>query len=310
MIAVAVIILIILFFVLGKGADLVVNNLKSLATSMGLPVQTLGLLLGFVTSLPELAIATNATVDGLPGLSYGNLLGAIVVLFCLVIGIAVVVNRGIATDGNAPSLFAATMYFMLPIVVGVDGRVTTLDGLLILFSFIPIVFFLFRPHRHLFNFEIAIIRQRAVLQEIALVLVGLVLIIFSSHFIVDQAKVLVTGSSISPFLVGLIIFSIGTNLPELTVTITAWRRHAPDLSLSNLVGSSVANVLILGVVALAKPIAVTVGPSFYGLGAFLLIAGLAVTWFVKTDHKLTTKEGLALIGVYAFFLATQLTLLV
>lgn len=300
----------ILFFFLGKGAALVVNNLKAIAQRLGLSIGTLGLVLGFVTSLPEIAIATKASIDGVSSLSMGNLLGAVMVLFCLILGLSITLNRGIATDGHAGGIVAATVYFALPILLGLDGTIGAFDGFILLFAFIPLLVLLFRPRQQHVRFEISLVHDRSLFNHLILAVVGMLIVAVASDLIVRQTEHLLANTGISPFIIGLLIFGIGTNLPELTIAITAWRRHSAELSVSNLVGSSVTNIVIIGVLAVARPLVITNTISFLVSGIFLVVAGSLMAWFFWSQKKLSSREGLILLAVYFIFVSTQLFLLV
>ena len=116
--------------------------------------------------------------------------------------------------------------------------------------------------------------------------------------IIHYIQLVLDAYQLPAFLVGLIAFSFGTNLPELTVTIRSWRRHIRDLSMSTLIGSALTNGLTIGAFALMTPILITINYSYLALfvGNIVLLGVLSL--FYQSGKSFTRAEGVTLIALY------------
>jgi len=295
----------VLFIILGKAADIIIVHIRALAEKIGLSIFFLGILLGMLTSLPELAIGLNAITENIGGIALGNLMGGIVVLLCLVLGTSALLNRNIKTNGKTTRFLPILLYILLPIGLGFDGRIGIIDGavLVILYFWLLYTFYLQR-HPNTTK-KSSTYKAQTVLKDGFYVVAALALVVVSSTGIVRVTERLLESYPVSPFLVGLLLYSLGTNLPELTVTFRSWKNNIRDLSLSNLIGSSISNIFLIGVFATMKPFAVSLTASHYAFGAFMVVMLTVVFIFYKTSNKITRIEGLALVCLYIAFLATQ-----
>ncbi|MDP3975178.1 MAG: hypothetical protein Q8P88_02760 [Candidatus Jorgensenbacteria bacterium] len=295
--------LIVLFYLLGKSADLAIVNVRRLGESLGVKIFSLGIALGFLTSLPELSVGINSLLLDIRALSLGNLLGGILVIFGLVLGVSVILNRSIETGAKAGSFLPIVIFIMAPLLLGLDGTISRVDGIAIVVGYALVLWYLlYRGPREKFERHDSV---RGIANKLLLILVGMVLVLAISYFVIQVTLLLTKDLGISPFVIGIVLFSIGTNLPEIIVAIRSWKRNVKELSLSTLVGSAIANPAIVGVFALIKPFTVQVEPSYYLLLVFTLILLAVLNRFYETEHKLTRLEGIVLVGFYALFIALQ-----
>lgn len=307
-----IIIILILFVVLTKAADLVVKSLREIARKLNIKQNFLGIILGFLTTLPEAAIAMNATATGTPALSLGNLYGGIVVLFCLILGLNIVLNKGIQTSGRTTSLTMSFLCIIFPLFLGFRGELTVIDGLLILAWHSYIVYLLYKNSKRgkaeedTKESETVTFQKSKFFSSLSFMLLGVVAVIISSNFIVRITEDILHQFNVGPFIVGLLLFSLGTNLPEFSIAITAWRKDLRQLSLSNLFGSAFANIMIIGFMALAVDIPITIDRSYYVILIFLIALFLLLMRFYKTGRRLTRKEGYALFALYGIFVAVEI----
>lgn len=295
------------FYLLGKAADLVIYNIRILGEKLGIKIFFLGILLGLFTSLPELAVGLNATIKNISPLAVGNLFGGIIVLFSLVLGVSIVLNRKINASEKLTNFFLIFAYFLLPLFLSLNGYLSSLEGIALIIIYFLLIFYLYwqQKHQSLLAGKI-IINKNKLLKNILLVILGLVLVVIISNIIIRFTEALLEYWAVPAFLVGLILFSFGTNLPEIIVTIRSWRRHIKDLSLSNLLGSGMANILILGFLIFLKPVFLQINLIYYSLMFFMVILLLLVVIFYRTGRRLTQKEGMVVLTIYFLFLATQL----
>lgn len=294
-----------LFLVLGFSADQVTKNLRLLAVKLGIPMLLLGMLLGLLTSFPEGAIAINAMLNNIQGLSVGNLLGGSVVMLSLILGLGIVLNKEIKNDGRLGFLILCLVYLLLPLALASKGYLNYIDGILMIIIYFILITRLYTTNNFHNNLKVAFLNEAKIAREIFIVLGGIVLILLSSHFIIDITTDLLREYNLSPFIIGLLFFPIGTNLPELTVAITSWRRKDKELSFSNLLGSSIANILILGILIIIRTFPINLDYNYYITLIFLSIIILVILIFYRSGKRLAFSEGIALIVIYALYIFMQ-----
>ena len=301
----------ILFYFLGKSADLIVLNIRKIGERLGIKIFFLGLILGFLTSLPEFSVGVNAITQNLPEIPMGNLLGGIIVLFGLILGASLVLNRRITTDGKISSFLPILIYIALPFAFGLDNKISSFEGFVIILAYFLIIFRLYLQNKNNNgNNEKIQIAKKEFFKKLSTVLLGFVLLIVISNLIIQLTIALLNNLGIPILAAGILIFSLGTNLPEIIVTFRSWRRHIKELSISTLIGSALANPAIIGIFSLIKPINFTADLSYYLLMAFTLLLLVFLLRFYETNKALTKREGFFLISIYLAFLLTQVLFLV
>lgn len=297
--------IILLFYILGKSADIVVLNVRKIGERFGIRIFFLGLIIGFLTSLPEFSIGVNALITGTADISFGNLIGGIFVLFGLVLGLSIVLNRKIHTDGKLSTILPIVSYLLIPLFLGLDGSISLLDGTVLILLYFFIVYHAYAKGHHIEREVRVSVTKKDMMKMFFSLVAGIAFIIVISHLIIELSLVLLERFNVSKMLIGLLFFSIGTNLPEIIVTIRSWKRNVEELSLSNILGSALANILIVGIFSFVSPIAIAAN-GFY----FVTIISMAIilgffAFFYETGRELTRREGILLIGIYAVFVIIQ-----
>lgn len=301
--------LLVLFAALGVAANFVVKNIKYIATVLKIKLFAFGILLGLITTLPELSVGINATIGGVSSLSVGNLLSGSMVIFGLILGASVFLNGSVPTDGRLAILIPQALVILSPIPLGLDGRYGPWDGVAMVALYFGLVYYLYRAHH---TFDLAhpeIINRREITKAFFLAIAGVVFVLLASHWIVVITTDLLQHVNVSRLLIGVLVFAIGTNLPEITITIVSWRKKASDLSLSHLISSAFTNVLVLGVLATLRPITFGVGSVFWTVAIFLSVIMIMFVIFHTSGRRIGRREGLALLAVYALFLMVNVVLL-
>lgn len=303
--------LVILFVFLALAADLVVKNVSYLAKVLQIRLFALGIILAIITTLPELSVGINASREGIAGLSVGNILGGIVVIFGLVLGMSLLFNRQVDTDGELKSIVPQVAIIFLPLILGSDGLFSLFDGLILILVYLALVYYLYRTSRHFLNFGegIAILEKKKILKAVFFALIGAILVLLVSGRIVEITTNILEQWQISRLVVGILIFSVGTNLPEISIALTSWRKKASELSLSYLLSSAVANVLVLGVLSVINPLAFQVNYSYYSLVFFLAVMLSLLVIFYRSHKRLDRAEGAVLFFLYLLFLAVNFYLI-
>ncbi len=310
MMAFLILLLFILFYLLGKSADLVVLQVKGLGERFGIPLSFLGIILGLLTSVPELSVGINALLENAVAVSVGNLFGGVIVLFGLIYGGGIILNRKTKTDGKIWHIIPFFSYILLAIIFGITGTITEVEGGILMAGYLAFIFFLYlkgekkQSDHHFKRTPISLTKS------VLIVIAGLLGVIVLSKLIVFLSLEFIKDFHIPEFLTGFLVFSIGTNLPEVTITIRSWRKHIKDLSVANIYGSAIANIFIIGLLAFLKPIPIQTGMSYYAMAVAFLVLFILTVFFYKSDKKLTRPEGFALLGFYVLSVGTELILFI
>ena len=292
---------------LGWSADRFVLGSASTARYLGLPALLIGMvIIGFGTSAPELVVSAFASSEGHPEIALGNAYGSNIANIGLVLGIAalvspILVHRG-AVKVEIPMLFgvlalAAWQYR--------DGQLSRPEAAILLIAFVGFLTWSFWHATRTKGEHLAIDAEQELAEaglskkaSVVWMLVGLVLLVASSYYLVEGAKEVAHRLGLSDLVIGLTVIAIGTSLPELASAVAAARRSEHDLIIGNIVGSCLFNAL--GVVGLAGVIhPVRVDPEILtrdlpALGA-LTIALALVAYRFRRDRQINRVQGLLLL---------------
>ncbi len=301
--------LVVLFYFLGKSADLVISSVTKISRRFGIKIFFSGIILGFFTSLPELSIGVNALLNKIPNISLGNLLGGPIVLLGLILGASLILNRKTSTDGEIYKFLPILIFITLPFLFGLDNVLSRFEGIILIFAYLVLIYNLYLQNKNKKD-KVVCFSKKELLKQFSLTVLGLILLVVIANFIIRLTMILLGGFNVSVFAIGAVLFTLGTNLPEIIITIRSWKRHIKELSISNLIGSSLANPAIIGLFALIKPIYLKADLSFYLLMAFTLILFAFLLRFYKTNKELSRREGVVLVGIYGIFLVSQILFLV
>jgi len=303
---IAIISLVILFLILSKSADLIVLNLKKIGKKLGVKIFFLGIMLGIITSLPELAIGVNSLIKDVPDISFGHLMGGNIVLLGLILSISIILNRKIKTNDSSKPFLFTLIYLFLPLIFGLSGQLNIFNGIILILGYVFLMYYLYSDNKKREWIKISVVSQDRTSKNIFYIMLGLLGVMLSSELIVRTTLFILEDFNISPFIVGLLFYSIGTNLPELTIALRSFKRRVEELSFSNLIGATMAHILILGVFSFISPINIEVNASYLFLTLFSLVFFILLYIFYRSDRLLSRKEGYALLFMYFLFVAGQI----
>ncbi|KKT67429.1 MAG: Na+/Ca+ antiporter, CaCA family [Candidatus Woesebacteria bacterium GW2011_GWC2_45_9] len=312
----------VLSFVLIKSADQVVIALRHLTKSSGPKGAFIisALLLALATSFPELFVAITSALEGSPSLSLGNVLGANIANISLVVGAAGLLMGRVNVHGEflKRDVWIALVAGVLPIVLVFDGELSRVDGLILLSlygayasSFFKNRFleigneiregtFINRFFRRVNNID------GNKTKEAARLFLGIAVLLVSANLIVNTAQTLAVAANIPVFLIGLILLSIGTTLPELGFSIKSLQNKEPTMFFGNLLGSIIANsTLVIGVAAAIYPIRVAAIEE-YLIAAITFVVVFLLFWlFIRSKLKLERWEAGVLLTIYVVFVVVE-----
>ena len=305
--------LLILRFLLGlvllvAGAELLVRGASQLARTWGISSLVIGLtVVAFGTSAPEMAVSVMATVDGLPDIAVGNVVGSNIFNVLFILGIsAVVASLSVSTQLvriDVPVMVAAS--FVLWGFV-LDGRLGLLESVLMVGGLVAYTSLLIRMSRR----ETAAEKPAGdgapepgrPLRDILIVLIGLVMLVIGSRWLVAGATVLARYFGVSELIIGLTIIAAGTSLPELATSVLATARGQRDIAVGNVVGSNLFNILgILGVSGIVGG-GIAVSPLAVSFDIPVMTAvAIACLPIFFSGHGISRWEGLLFLCYYCAY---------
>jgi len=270
--------------------------------------------LGLLTSISEISVATNATLSGAPGVSVGNLIGATFVILFLILPVFAIASNGIELrHAISPKNLGLTLVVaLLPALLVIDGNVTRTEGALALLSYAALFYFI-HQQRTTLPMEPLPAEQRtkqAFYKDLGRILIGAVGIFFAAHFLVQQTIYFADLLTVPSSLIGLIVLSVGTNIPELVIAVRAVQQKRKDIAFGDYLGSIAMNVPVFGLVALASGTFFLEASEFYMTTA-LMTAGIAIFYsFARTGNHISRLEGVLLLLFYVCFFVIQLVNLI
>ncbi|MBB77527.1 MAG: hypothetical protein CL844_00825 [Crocinitomicaceae bacterium] len=306
-------ILILLFglSVLVVGGELLVRGAVGFSKKMKISSLVIGMtVVAFGTSAPELLVSAQSAIGGNPGIAIGNVIGSNIANISLVLALTVIVFP-IVMDRQTMRIDFPIMIFSMFLFsyFSFDGIITLIEGL-ILFSLVFIfTFFLFINSRSKENksvVEIELSNKESFGKLILFFLLGFICLYFGAEWFIDGsviiANYLFEGNPDKDLIIGVTVVAFGTSVPELATSLVAAYRKEPSLSIGNLIGSNIFNILlVLGFTSIIKPIKVSqdvlIFDSVYMIGvAFLLMILFLI------GKKINRFKGIVLILSYIVYI--------
>ena len=303
------------FALLYFGAEWLVKGSSSLARSLGVTPIVIGLtVVAFGTSAPELVVSVISSIQAKSMIAVGNVVGSNICNIALVLGLSALFNP-IKSDPSVvrrdiPIMLAISLYLLLLSFNSTLGRFegTTLFAGVILYTF--------------FNYSLAkkesagaaeieseledigFIASRS--KQVILIAIGIAGVVGGAQIVVDSAVKIMTILGVSEKFIGLTIVAFGTSLPELATSVVAAMRGEMDISIGNLVGSNVFNIMsVLGVASMVRPIPIPGGFIASGLWIDYLVMMFTsfLPWLMmRKDYTVCRRDGVVLLVCYLGYL--------
>ncbi len=341
-----IIMLILGFALLIKGGDWFVDGATGIARRFHLPELLIGAtVVSIGTTLPEVMVSAGAAFQGIGSIAYGNAIGSIICNTALIAAITIAVKPGVAARKSMalPVAFfygAAVVYCIVAYFTGYFSRMVGII-LLIIFA-LYMVLTVARMKKNSASVETVMLEEEngamvseselerisgedhvvetkedgtkdSLFKDIILLVLGAVLIAFGADFLVDNAIIIAEAFGVSEKVIGLTIVALGTSLPELVTAITSLVKGHGSLSLGNIIGANLFNlVLVSGAAITISPFEVPVAGTIGGINASLVldIPVMLIVMSVLTIptlfcEKLSRWQGVSLLGIYAAFCVLQ-----
>ena len=247
------------FLLLVWAADRLVAGASATARNLGVSPLIIGLVIvGFGTSAPELVVSAVATVRGNPGLAVGNAIGSNIANMGLILGFTAIVYPLRLESSTLKREYPLLLLIMLvTLFMALDMHLTRLEGFLLLGGLLGMILWLIRfskdrPDSDPFSQELEAEIPTDIPTRVAIfwLIISLIALPASSHFLVEGAVGIARTLHVSDTVIGLTIVAFGTSLPELATAITSAFRKEDDLAIGNIIGSNMFNLLgVLGIAA-------------------------------------------------------------
>ena len=284
MIFLEILLLVVGFVLLVKGADAFVDGCSNVAKALGIPSLIIGLtIVAFGTSAPELAVSLIASFKGNSAISVGNVVGSNICNMLLVLG--------------ATSLFAT---------LNCKRKLVTRDFVYLFLSYVAL--FIISVGTYIESGKVGIYmysllgdakgnmkkeensREKVTFKEILFIIIGLIAIVSGGELVVNSATAIAKIIGISDSVIALTVVAVGTSLPELVTSVVAAKKGEDDIAIGNVIGSNIFNILIV------NPLTISYNSLIDMI--VMVIAGILVYGFVLKDQKITKTRGIFMLILY------------
>ena len=289
------------------GTELVIKGAVNIAEYYKLSQVFVGLaILSIGTDLPEIVIAINASVHNVigntdtSGIIIGNAIGSSFSQISLVLGSVGLLGyltlkkRHLFEDGIM--LLGSVL---LVILLAFDGKITRVDGIVLIVVYLIYYFRLF--HQERIGKKIKKEFSKHIRKDILFLIIGIIIVIFTSELVIDNSISFAENFGIKQSFVGIIIIGLGTSLPELALALNAVRKKASGLSVGNLIGSNIFDILIpVGMGATIAELQIEKSLIMFDL-PFLFILSFIVLFFFNRKKGLQKTEAVILIAIFVIY---------
>ena len=328
--------------VLIKASDFLVESSAKLAKAAGISEFMIGLTIVAVgTSLPELVSSIAAAFYGNSGLVMGNIVGSNIANIALILAIGalfmpIIIQKRMFTREGMFLLFSSLLFYAFALT----GKIKPWHGIImiILYAF----YLVYIAQNEIFKgafvrFLKDLLRVRTgqgidklknaykeykdgrndsnkgkninllfVIKQLGIIAVSCFALYFSSKYLIPAAHNIAISLHVPDTIIGVTLLAIGTSLPELTVSIIAARKAKGDLLVGNILGSNIANILlIIGISSIISPLAITAGMIYFFMPVMLLIT-ILLLGFIRANWVVRMRDGFIFLILYAVFIAVMI----
>ena len=295
---------------LSHGGDVLTKSSVDLSLKFSVPKIIIGMtVVSFATSAPELIVSLNATLNGFSNFAIGNVIGSNIANIGLVLGIITIIypitlqQRFYTSD--FPILMLSTFLFYLLLITG--NKISRGEGivLLVLISLILIYLFLYQKKSISEFSDVGDISKISIPKSIFYVLFSGLLLWLGSETLIKSAISVANKYEISERVISVTMVAIGTSIPELAASVVASIKKQNDLSIGNLIGSNIFNLLVvIGITSTVLPIEQIDSKIIFNdmLWVILFSAIILPLAYLKRRNILTRKKGIILLTLYLIFI--------
>ena len=305
-----IILLVLGFIVLIKGADLFVDGACGLAQKFKVSKMLIGLtIVSFGTSAPELAVSIKSLLVGKGDFVLGNVIGSNILNILLIIGFSALIHslqvKNSTVKKELPITILITSLFAVLLSDnvfdrGIKNTFTRADGIIVLLFFSIFIYYLISMSRKKITEEQSI-NIMPLTKAIIYIFLGLIGVIIGSHFVVESSTIIAKILGVSDRLISLTIIALGTSLPELVTSLIATKKGEYDIAIGNVVGSNIFNIgVVIGVpVSIIGGIG-TINFNYVDL-LVMVISAIFLFMFSFNDYKISKREGFLFLLLFIIY---------
>ena len=303
------IILIVGFVVLIKGADIFVDGASSIALNLKLSKMLIGLtIVAFGTSAPEFAVSVKSIISGNADMLLGNVIGSNILNILLIIGICSLIHPIIVKSNTVKKeipivmLVSGLLFFLAKdnLFVSSVNEISRNDGFIILLFFTIFIYYLISIMRNKTD-EDSNEAPLSMFKSILFTVFGIACIVIGSNVVVDSASKIATILGVSQRMIALTVVAFGTSLPELVTSIVSVRKGEQEILVGNIVGSNIFNIgIVTGV-----PVALFGGIPAVGFSMIdlitMIVAAILLFVFSFKDRRIDKFEGIIMLIIFIVY---------
>ena len=312
----------VLLFIVGllfliKGGDWFVDGASALARRFHLPELLIGAtVVSIGTTLPEVMVSTMSALSGHGEIAYGNAIGSVICNAALIAAITIAVRPGKVDPKTLKTpvafFFAAAAIYC--IAAYVFGKFTRVMGIIMLAMFVAyMVVNVMQMKNSPAEAHEEAEEEMSLGKTLGLLVIGAVLIAVGANLLVDNGTLIAQALGVPESVIALTFVALGTSLPELITAITSLMKGHSDLSLGNVIGANVFNlVLVSGVSVTLAPFTIPQSSTLFGINSSLVLdlpvmlaVMLVLTLPALLKGKLNRAQGIILLVIYAAFCVVQ-----
>jgi len=299
------------FFILIKGADLLVDGSASIAKKFNISNIVIGLtIVAFGTSTPEFIINIFASAQGNTGIAIGNILGSNIANILLILGIAAIIYPIVAKKNTVLKEipFSLLAIVLVGIMVnksnGSFSGLTRIDGLILLCFFIAFLYYVFTITKSTKDLpEECHVKHLSYFKSIMFIILGLLGLLVGGKWIVDGAVKIAQSFKVSESLIGLTVVAIGTSLPELATSAIAAYKKQTDIAIGNIIGSNIFNIFwVLAVSSIIRPLPFDPKFNIDILMTIFASTLLFLLMFIGKKHVIQRWQGVLMVLIYCGYI--------
>ncbi len=276
------------------------------------------LLMSLATATPELFIGISSAIRGVSELALGNIIGQNIIHFTVAVFICALIGGGFYVRTKAVRTTALFSGFMaiFPLLLILDGSLSRTDGFILIILFVVYVFRMLRNGKRFDTKydDLKTVDNTPLLKKVSLFfgnfghfILGAIILLIASQGIVMSSLFFADKFNMPLVLIGVLIVSLGTALPEVYFSAFSANKNEGELMAGNLLGSTVVSTsLVLGIVSIISPIENIAFFSYFISRATLFVSVILFIYFMFSDRKISKKEGLVLLAVYLIFIGIQI----
>ncbi|CZR96133.1 MULTISPECIES: calcium/sodium antiporter [unclassified Clostridioides] len=320
---ITVILFLVGFLLITKGADIFINCTVEIGRKTNISEIILGAtIVSFATTLPEFTVSLLASIDGHTTMSLGNAVGSIICNTGLALGLVVFISP---YNVDKKMFFSKSLLLIVSVIVlillGLDGVITRGDSLLLI---IILIFYMVNNYRsvvgkstknrNIKNSTIKDIPTKKsknfrgfsvveILKILALFATGLIMMIIGSQILIESGVRIASFLNIPQGIVSLTIIALGTSLPEIVSSITAIRKNHHEISVGNILGANILNIVsVIAVSAIPNNIPILSQNRQLDIPFMILLLLIVIVPTLKSN-RLSRIQGILMLFTYFLYIS-------